>query len=167
MSIRILTHQLQQEKTEHLRVQRFQSARSIPKPQTQQETPKQTPFMGGASTRTSTPESAPPEIPIQKQPASPKVGLKERATETTYCVPGGIVARFGRDALKESVALPQEPEETVTTESQSARVQDLPLETETTETNEAETAQPQEQEQAAEQDEEDEAARITIELQSH
>ncbi|MBT4137836.1 MAG: hypothetical protein HOE48_07970 [Candidatus Latescibacteria bacterium] len=162
MSLRTLTTQLQQEKVEHQRVLQFQSARSIQDPQAQQEAPKQTPFMVGASNRKQRSENTPSEIPIQRQTASPKIGLKERELETTYGVPGGIVARFGRNALKEPVVAPQELQEIVATESRSESVLNTPLE-EADKSNEEE-AEPQEQEQAVE---EDEAARITIELQSH
>lgn len=153
MSIRILTTQLQRETTEHQRVQHFQSSRSVPGPKTQNNPAKQTPFLTGTGNRQTSPQQEPVEAPIQQ--ASPKVGLKERSQQTTYGIPGGIAARFGRQSLKEPVAQPEQPKSVSPQEPLTKPVED----TQTTE-----PAQAQEQERATEQDD---SARITIELQSH
>jgi len=161
MSIRNLTTQVHQETTEHHRVQQFQSVRSVPHtPEAKQSVGKQTPFLAGAGSRKKTVAEKPADIIVQSPTNAPKIGLKERTSQTTYGIPGGIVARFGREALQKPVTQP----ENKTTQSQPEPVpEELATKENTAETNELELAQHTEQERVTE----DEATRITIELQSH
>lgn len=162
MSIRNLTTQVHQETTEHQRVQHFQSVRSVvpDTSETQQSVAKQTPFLAGAGSRKKIVTEKPEDVVVQAPIATPKIGLKERASQTTYGIPGGIVARFGREALQKPVTQAEDK----TTQSQPEPVTEtLPAEENTAETNELELAQDPEQERVTE----DEATRITIELQSH
>jgi hypothetical protein len=159
MSIRNLTAQLQKETAEQQRAQKFRSARAIKEPEKKQGLAKQTSFMLGIGNRSETPQPAASEAFIQNQTTRPKTGIKEREPQKAYGIPGGIAARFGRDALKES-ATPSQP--IITTETIPEPVQELSPEEETETTSEVEEAP--EQERATEQEE---AARITIELQSH
>lgn len=165
MSLRNLTTQLQQETSEHTRSQKFQSARVVSAPAKTENANKQTPFMVGLGTRKENGQAAEtPALPIQQETQAPKIGLKERAASTTYGIPGGIAARFGREALKAPVAPPQptkeEPEETT-----PEPVPKDPIE-EVVEAK-AEDAETEAQEKEREAEPEDDAARITIELQSH
>lgn len=166
MSLRNLTSQLQQETSEHTRSQKFQSARVVSAPAKTQNANKQTPFMVGLGNRKENGQEAEtPALPIQQETHLPKIGLKERAASTTYGIPGGIAARFGREALKAPVAPPQpiqeEPEETT-----PDPVQEDPIE-EVVEAKSEDAAETEAQEKEREAEPEDDAARITIELQSH
>ena len=94
--------------------------------------------------------------------SSPRVGLRKRTRENPWGIPGGIVSRFGRDALAQRQAeepqLEQQPEpEEIAPEPATETQAQTPT---------AETDQPTED--ASEREtEQDEAARITTELQSH
>ena len=160
MSIRNLTTQVHQETTEYQRVQQFQSVRSVVpnRPETKQGAAKQTPFLAGAGSRKKTVTEKSANTIAPPPTTAPKIGLKERTSQTTYGIPGGIVARFGREALQKPVTQaenkPTQPEPVP---------EALPTKEDTAKTNELELAQDTEQERVTE----DEATRITIELQSH
>jgi len=158
MSIRNLTTQVHRETTEHQRVQQFQSVRSVPNtsPEPKKGVAKQTPFLVGTGTRKEINPKKSADLIAPPPTAKPQIGLKARTSQTTYGIPGGIVARFGRDALKQPV---------VQTENKTTQPvqEELPTEEKTEETNELELTQDPEQERVTE----DEATRITIELQSH
>jgi hypothetical protein len=153
MSIRNLTAQLDQERTDFHRAQQFKTVRSGEVPDHRQEPTKQTPFMTGGGYRNSVVQDHAPESSIQQQTTPPSVGIKERDQQTTYGIPGGIAARFGRYALKEPHTPP-----VPTTESLPDTVDELQEE------RASENQSPQHQERVNEQEE---ATRITIELQSH
>ncbi len=160
MSIRNLTTQVHRENTEHQRVQQFQSVRSVsPAPETKQSVAKQTPFLVGTGNRKERVPDPSADLIASPPTTAPKIGLKERASQTTYGIPGGIVARFGREALKQ----PAIQAENKTTQPEPVQAE-LPAEENTKEANALELAQaPEEQERVTEE----EATRITIELQSH
>ena len=159
MSIRILTDQLQQETTEFKRNQQFNSVRSVPQQEPQGQT-QQTPFMVGAGKKKETVQETPtPPAPTQ----TPKIGLKERESQSPYDIPGGIAARFGRNALKEPIVQPSAPAPIVEVEPEPVQKTITENQPEATEQT-TDTTETQEQERA---NEEDDAARITIELQSH
>jgi hypothetical protein len=159
MSIRNLTTQVHRENTEHQRVQQFQSVRSASNaPETKQSVVKQTPFLVGTGNRKERVPDPSADLTVPPPTATPKIGLKERASQTTYGIPGGIVARFGREALKQTTT---QAENKTTPEPVRA---ELPAEENTKEADELELLQvPEEQERVTEE----EATRITIELQSH
>jgi hypothetical protein len=157
MSIRNLTTQVHRETTESQRVQQFQSARSVPRvSEAKQSAAKQTPFLAGAGSRKEIVPEKSVDLIASPPTATPKIGLKERTSQTTYGIPGGIVARFGREALKQPV---------IQTEHKTAQPvqEELPAEENMVETTELELAQDPEQERVTEE----ETTRITIELQSH
>lgn len=162
MGIRNLTSQLKQETSESQRVQKFQSSRNLtPAAQDKPAGTKQTPFMAGRGQRHETQTSAPPPFPVEAP--APKVGLKERENASAYGIPGGIAARFGREALNKTPVTQQPPEPEDVPEEPLEPVEEIRAEEDTTSVKETEPAQ--EQEREAEKD--DDAARITIELQSH
>ena len=165
MSIRNLTARLQDENAELRRRNQFSQSRSrhiTPQQNSfvDSQPQRQTAFMSASGRKNMPEEPARDIVPVFQAPVR-QVGLRAAPSEESWRIPGGIAAKFGRNALQEPgpnnhqfkqeipVAIPEKPQ--AASQIETKKTPDEPRR----EKQPERTAQPEE------------AARITIELQSH
>jgi hypothetical protein len=165
MSIRNLTARLQEENVELRRRNQFSQSRSRPiAPQqnsfVDSQPQRQATFMSASGRKNTSAEPAREVMPVFQTPVR-QVGLRAAPSEEGWHIPGGIAAKFGRNALQEPRSNNNQPKReapVVISEKPQAASQ---IETKNIPDEPRREKQPERTAQP------EEAARITIELQSH
>lgn len=166
MSLRSLTTRLQEESVELSRRHQFDQSRSRTSPRVSQQPQqtaqqRQTAFMS-ASGKRNAPNDAPRDVMPVFKPSAKRVGLRVPDQTDASTIPGGIAAKFGRHTLQE----PKQVNHVQKAELPAEKTPATPVKPQA-DIEKSNNVEPQRERKPEREAEPEEAARITIELQSH